>query len=245
MVISKNIASLTVALNEEDLIGGCLELLDMHKLVLISNKTFSGLQVTHFDQTEKIAKEKGADVIFTDGTEPEIRNIGLAHLQSLGYEYALIVDTDEYWPKETQREIERLITEKPAEAYKANMDFYFKKPNWKIEGMVNRRAIVVVRTDKRFNPKKPRYFSGQTEQVNPGNIYHFSYVRSHKKMKEKLESFSHAHEIIKGWYNDVYLPFTPDAKNFHPVKPSEYPQCVVCELPEEIASKIPKHLWLA
>lgn len=245
--MTSNIASLTVALNEEELIGGCLELLDVaYKLVLVPKKTFSGRDVAQYDDTEKIAKNKGAVVIFTDTkSEPETRNFGLKHLHGLGYEYALIADADEYWPSATQHEMLRLIAEKPADAYKADLDFFFKRPNWKIDGMPNKRAVVAVRTNKAFCASRPRKFSGRVEYVNPGTIYHFSYVRRAKKIKEKIESFSHAHEIKDNWYNDIYLQFTPDAKNFHPVKPSEYPKCVVCELPEEIASKIPKHLWSA
>lgn len=245
-LIPNNIASLTVALNEEDLIGGCLDLLSVpYKLVLIPRKAFSGGSIANFDKTEQIAREKGAVVIFTDTiNEPDTRNFGLKHLNQLGYEYALIVDVDEYWPKDTQENMLRIITEQPAEAYKANLDFFFKRPNWRIDGMANRRAIVAMRTDSIFSSSRPRKFTGEIKYVNPGVIYHFSYVRRPEKIKEKLESFSHASEIINNWYNDVYLPFTLETINFHPVKPDEYPRCVLCELPEEITSKIPQHLWL-
>lgn len=245
--LSKNIASLTVALNEEDMIGGCLDLLQAaYKLVLIPVKTFSGKDIARFDDTEKVAREKGATVIFThERNEPATRNFGLAYLQKLGYEYALIVDADEYWPAATQHEMARIMTEKPAGEYKADLAFFFKRPNWKIEGMTNKRLLIAMRTNKRFNESRPRGFSTKTEYVNPGTIYHFSYVRRPEKIKEKIESFSHAHEIIKNWYENTYLPFTPNFKNFHPVKPGGYPRCVECELPDEIASKIPKHLWSA
>ena len=122
---------MTIARNEEELIGGCLDLLDVaYKLVLIPKKTFSGKNIERFDDTEKIAKEKGAVVIFTDTTsEPETRNFGLKYLRNLGYEYALIVDADEYWPKATQREMARIITEESAGEYKADLEFFFKRPN--------------------------------------------------------------------------------------------------------------------
>lgn len=243
--MTKKLASLTVALNEEDLIAGCLQLLQVDfKLVLIPTKTFSGKRVAQFDQTEKIARENGAQVILVDfESEPEARNFGLAYLHKLGYGYALIVDADEYWPKATQEQLARIIEGKPADAYKADLDFFFKRPNWKIEGMTNKRAIVAIKTDKQFSTKRPRRFSGKAEYVKPGSIYHFSYVRRPEKIKEKIESFSHAHEIKDNWYNDVYVRLTPQTKNFHPVNPSEYPRCVECKLPEEIANKIPKHLW--
>lgn len=247
-IMKTNIASLTIALNEEDLIGGCLELLDVpYKLVLIPKKAFSGKDIEQSDNTANIAAEKGAIVISSDiANEPCLRNFGLAHLRMLGYEHAFIVDADEYWPVATQQEMARLISEKPADAYKADLNFFFKRPNWLIDGMTNRRAIVAMRTDKTFSTNRPRRFSGKSmEYVNPGPIYHFSYVRRPEKIREKIESFSHAHEIIDNWYSNVYIPFTPDFRDFHPVKPNLYPRCVEYQLPEEIASKIPKHLWSA
>lgn len=241
----KKIASLTVAFNEEDLIGGCLDLLDVdYKLVLIPIKTFSGNSIVNFDDTEKIAKKKGAVVLFTDLTkEYDVRNYGLNYLKNLGYDYSLIVDADEYWPLETQRKIIQIISEKPADAYKAQLDFFFKRPNWKIDSMPNRKAVIAVKTNKKFSSARPRKFHGKIEFIDPGIIYHFSYVRKPEKIKEKILSFSHSEEINKDWYDKVFLPFTPDFKNFHPIKPKEYPSCVVCELPEEIKSKIPNHLW--
>lgn len=233
------LASLTIAYNEEDIIGGCLELLDIeYKLVIIPRKTFSGKNIVKFDNTEEIAKEKGAVVLFTDTqTEPEARNFGLRFLNNIGYEYALIIDADEYWTLETQKEMRRIINENPADCYKANLDFFFKNPNWKIENMPNRKAIIAIRTDKEFSSRRPRRFDGKSLFINPGIIYHFSYVRSQEKIKEKLASFSHSHQIIENWFNDVYLPFNLKSKDFHPVNPKEYPSCVVCELPEEIKNK--------
>jgi len=247
----KNIASLTVAYNEEDLIGGCLDLLDVaYKLVLMPTKTFSGKDIRKRDNTEKIAKEKGATVIFTDiRMEPDVRNFGLKYLRDLGYEYAFIVDADEYWPKATQIEMARIISERPEEAYKAYLDSFFKSPNWKMDKPnIMRRAIVATKTDQRFYTgaplKLPRKFLGKRLTiVKSVKIYHFSYVRSPEKMKEKIASFSHAAQVTENWYEDVFVPFTLDNQNLPAMKQARLPPCVAVELPEEISSKIPEHLW--
>lgn len=239
-----SLASLTVAHNEEDLIGGCLDLLDVDfKLVIIPKRTFSGKEVVKGDKTHQIAQERGATVVCVDiATEAECRNFGLKLLNRMGYDYALIVDADEWWSKGAINNIKNHIKLLPQDAYKAKLAFFFKRPNWKIEGMKNNRAIVCIRTDKKFNTKYPRRFYG-AKYVDLGIIYHFSYVRTPKKIKEKLESFSHFDEIIQDWYNNVYMKFTLDSKNFHPVRPEEYPKCESIELPEYIKNKIPKHLW--
>lgn len=237
------IASLTVAYNEEDLIKGCLELLDVDfKLIIIPKRTFSGIEIKNSDKTAEIAQQCGATVIYEDiYVESEIRNHGLKLLESWGYEYALIVDSDEYWSYESIINIKKEIENNPQIAYKSQMDFFFRRPTWKIEGMKNNRAIICMRTDQQFDIKYPRKFKN-AKLVNIGKIYHFSYVRTPEKIKEKIESFSHFAEIRKNWYDKVYMNFTLDSKNFHPVKPKEYPYCIKVELPNYIINKIPKYL---
>ncbi|HAX98432.1 MAG TPA: hypothetical protein DCY12_05990 [Candidatus Atribacteria bacterium] len=228
------IASLTVAYNEEEVIGGCLSLLQMDKLVIIPIKTFSGQRITKRDRTEQIAKACGAKVVYVDlDREYECRNYGLGLLRD--YDYALIVDADEYWPLETQKRIINLLDGK---AYKAKMDFFFKQSNWQIVGNHN-WAVVAIRTDERFSSKRPRQVNG-AEMIDIGKIYHFAYVRTPEKIKEKIEAFSHATEIIPNWYENVFMKFTPEMKDFHPVNPKEYPRCKVVDLPEEISQALNK-----
>lgn len=238
------LASLTVAHNEEDLIGGCLDLLDVDfKLVIIPKRTFSGIEVLNADKTNRIAYDRGASVVYVDiASEAECRNFGLKLLNKMGYDYALIVDADEWWSKEAIKDIKNHIELLPVDAYKAKLDFFFKRPTWKIEGMRNDRAIVCIRTDKKFNTKYPRRFYG-AKLIDIGTIYHFSYVRTPEKIKEKLESFSHSKEVDLNWYDDVYMKINLDSKNFHPVNPEEYPKLVEVQIPDYIKNKIPKHLW--
>ena len=75
---------------------------------------------------------------------------------------------------------------------------------------------------------------GTVHHIEPSRaiFYHFSYARSPEKMREKLLTYSHAHEIPSGWYERVWLrwPEARDMTNLHPVDPPKFPRAVRCEL---------------
>ena len=49
---------------------------------------------------------------------------------------------------------------------------------------------------------------------------HPSYVRSdNEKMRLKIEAHRETEPIIGDWYNNVWLGWTPETKNFHPTNP--------------------------
>ena len=70
-------ATLTVAYNEERLIGGMLKgIEDLHNLVIIS-KPWNGEHIS-FDKTEEVAKTMGAEIIREDFTTQVLeRNFGI------------------------------------------------------------------------------------------------------------------------------------------------------------------------
>lgn len=49
---------------------------------------------------------------------------------------------------------------------------------------------------------------------------HPGYVRADdEKMRLKIEAHRETEPIIGDWYNDVWLGWTPETKNFHPTNP--------------------------
>lgn len=49
---------------------------------------------------------------------------------------------------------------------------------------------------------------------------HFAYVRrSDEKIRRKIEAHRESEPIRGDWYHDVWLPWTPEMKNFHPTQP--------------------------
>ena len=68
-------------------------------------------------------------------------------------------------------------------------------------------------------------------------FYHFSYARSEEKMHQKITTFSVADQVMRGWYERVWLPWPSQRqmRNIHPMVPEEFPEAFRIEptdLPE-------------
>ena len=103
------------------------------------------------------------------------------------------------------------------------------------------RIPVPVRT--RFTGNNKTNSWGGVHHLDPAEVkfYHFSYARSPEKMREKLLTYSHAHEIRPGWFEDVWLrwPGRRDMTDLNPVDPPKFPRVVardLADLPDIMAS---------
>ena len=61
-------------------------------------------------------------------------------------------------------------------------------------------------------------------------------------MKEKLSTFSHAHEILDGWYENVWLkwPSNRQMPNVHPTNPEKFPAVEYVE-PKDLPEMLKEH----
>jgi len=205
---------------------------------MVSEKPFHGEQKPE-DGTIEIAEDMGADVIVGtwDDDMPMI-NCGLSTLK--GYDWILFIAPDEYITKEDFKKIQDAVKTSNNGYLTTTMNTYFKEYNRRIEPREPFRPLIVIRGDAKL--------SG-TRDVNapygmlPADVtlHHFSYFRTDEKVKEKMECFCHAPQIIGNWYEDVWLKWTPETRNFHPTHPSQYERTVIDEPPEEIRKYICNH----
>jgi hypothetical protein len=58
--------------------------------------------------------------------------------------------------------------------------------------------------------------------------HHMSYARSDDALLRKITSFSHADEIVPGWYERVWLAWDarPELEELHPTHPPAYRRAV-------------------
>ncbi len=80
---------------------------------------------------------------------------------------------------------------------------------------------------------------GRVYHCDPRRVifYHFSFARRPSKMREKLMTYSHAHEILNGWYERVWQrwPQQRDMMNLNPIDPPKLPRALfkdLSDLPE-------------
>lgn len=209
------IAICTIAYNEADFIRQCVtQWRPYHHVVLLSTKPWNGVPQP-YDDTGSLAKAAGAEVI-TRYWENEAtqRNWGLAYLYA--YDYVLIVDPDEFYTKADREKIvnnlsgdhayrlERMVT------YWKTHDFVFNPPD-------SHKPIIAV------DPKRVRFFEHRsigkaTDAVPeffapliPVTCHHFSWVRSDRKVAEKIATYSHADIIPPLWYDEVWKVWNPES----------------------------------
>jgi glycosyltransferase involved in cell wall biosynthesis len=214
-----------------------------HTVFLVSDVPWYGRPADTSSAIEKIKKlcsQHPAIELITGHwvTEAEQRNYGLEYLFKKGIDYAFIIDGDEiYHEREFERIREFIIGHQQYDVFHIENNTYWKD-FYRIDPRESFLPAVAVKTGK-FKFTKGRegitesQFSDTNQRYNwiqiPGNIarcYHLSYVRSDEELKRKIDTFSHAPEIICGWYENVWLRWTPEMENIHPVDPPQYKKAI-------------------
>ena len=174
--------------------------------------------------------------------EAEQRNFGLSKFFSENIDYCFIVDSDEVYHKKQFEDIKTYITQHPnITAFHIHWNTYWSKKYYVISPRENFNPLVAVKvesflfTDMRlgitsiqransfvFNSKQETY----NGVILPNFCFHLSYSRTDEKIKRKIETFSHANQINKNWFEEVWKKWTPDSKNLHPITPHQYEQAI-------------------
>lgn len=220
------IGILTVAYREERFIKDCIRQfrgVGKH-LCLISDTPWHG-EKEPMDKTPEIAENEGAEVIISDWvSEAKQRNWGVERLKD--YDWILIVDADERYDKTSIDNLLKFLEEAELPAYGiGRLKTYWKTTDYVIDPEESGGLIVAIRPTVRFTDK--RCIDSQWDFL-PKNIimHHYSYVRTDNEIKRKLSTFEHACEIIPNWYNNIWLKWTPEMENLHPVNPSSFRKAV-------------------
>lgn len=184
------------------------------------------------DDTPRIASEEGVHVLEGNWeTDSQQRNAGLEYLRDLGCEWALVIDTDEFY---TRVGISALVhsLSGPYDVLRAPMmDVYWKSPHFKIKPAQHDNPIVAIKTDREFSFSRLSQSLGQESHAR---LHHMSYVRTDREMLAKIQSFEHHFEILPEWYENVWNAWELGNVNLHPVVPTQFFQAVLEPAPDEI-----------
>ena len=222
-----------IAHNEEEFIEAQIRQWgDTPVLVLVSKKSWNN-DIPQNDATSDIAREMGAEVI--EGywrTEHDQRNYGLARF--ITFDRVFIVDADEFYAKDDIEAMKRFMETYRGEfqgAFVARVTTYWKTLDYVLDPPDKHRPIVCVDpTMVQFyehRQARPIFVDEpflQVLPILPTEMHHLSWVRSDRKVQEKILAYSHSNDIPKNWMKDVWLAWTPGSPiNVRPYGAPSFP----------------------
>ena len=218
------------------------------------------------DRTEQIVTElahRHPTITLIKGTwdsEIEHRNAGLARCRNERYEYYFLIDGDEVYRSDHLANLREEIRAHPdVGQFIIKCDLFWRSFRYRIPAQelewMPRRLFKLTRWSTlgksglplpvpcRFTGNNKTNSWGRVHHIAPERVifYHFSFARSPDKMREKLMTYSHAHEIPPPWYEQVWLrwPQQREMTNLHPVNPSKFRRAVsrdLSDLPDVMRS---------
>ncbi len=163
--------------------------------------------------------------------ETDQRNAGLDILQKAGVTYCFVIDSDEvYDPAELHRMKEMVAGHPEVDCWHMTWDTYWKSYRYRIDPREPFKPVVFVRVGgDRF--VQNRAVGGKNHSLIPPEIgvcHHLSYARSDEEVLRKITTFSHAHEVRPGWFENVWKKWDSDHSltDLHPTHPSSYQRAV-------------------
>jgi GT2 family glycosyltransferase/cytochrome c-type biogenesis protein CcmH/NrfG/predicted SAM-dependent methyltransferase len=163
----------------------------------------------------------------TWNTEADQRNAGLAMLSEAGHQYCLVIDADEVYDT---TDLHRMMTlarnNSQVDCWHAAMDTYWKSWRYRIDPREPLKPPVFLKVGN-LTFSENRNVPGGTHGLMPteaGIIHHLSYARTDEQLLRKIATFSHAQEILDGWFENVWKRWDSDRSlvNLHPTHPAAY-----------------------
>ena len=164
-------------------------------------------------------------------SEAEQRNAGLDMLRAAGYDYCFVVDADEVYDTAALKAMMDVAASEPeVPCWHMRMDTYWKEELYRIEPREPLMPVVFVKVGAARFSMNRNAEGAQHKLISPavGFCHHLSYARSDEQVRRKISTFSHANEIVSGWYENVWRKWDSDRgmTNLHPTHPAAYQRAI-------------------
>jgi len=160
-------------------------------------------------------------------TEESQRNTCVDLAKEEGIDYLMIHDADEFYFHDDFEQMKMFITDNPNyDIYTCGWISFWK--SFKYVTVANLSSNIVghpqifinVKNGVRFERKR-KPTGSQIINIPDVICYHASYVLTDVELQEKLKTWGHHNDFnIDAWYNNIWLKWTPEMINMHPVNPS-------------------------
>ena len=171
------------------------------------------------------------------------RNFCLQQAKKDGVDFLMVQDADEFYFHDDFDKLRKFVeNNEQYDVFDVNLYAFWKSfkyilidPEKGKIGGTNQTIINLHRVDKYDYIRNTHTYNRIT--VPEVIYYHGSYVLTDAEVLEKVNSTSHSNDYngIK-WYNEVWLPWTLESRNLHPIWPWCWDHCeiFVDPLPEVI-----------
>jgi hypothetical protein len=160
--------------------------------------------------------------------EKAMRNAGQSLIADGGYDYGFSLDSDELFTTPMVQSIVDAVRKAHGEieTMACLLLTYWKSPDYRIDPPEQLIAPFLLRKDIRFTAG--RMFSAKTTIIPKHIMHHLSYVRTDEEVLDKLKYFCHAHQVVDGWYENVWKAWdtNPNLENLHATDPECYRRAV-------------------
>lgn len=183
------------------------------------------------DNTATIARSLGATVFQEHWlTEEDQRNAGQEYCSD--YDWVICLDPDEFMTDDQWETLITFLEKAPLNAYVTGMQHTLWKRGYVIDPPEEYKQIIAVRPSVRFTDKR---VVNNAWGHTPTELYHFSWARTDEECWRKINSYGHANEFDPlRWFSEVWMDWTPEMQNLHPLSPEALKQAFRIKLPKEL-----------
>ena len=140
--------------------------------------------------------------------------------------HCLYIDGDEIYREDQLRKLLDLSQKLKTfnAAIRININTYFKTINYRV--LSNKEPLLLVLFPLLFwvSYRNARNVNARIVERTDLFFEHPSYVRENdEKMRLKIMAHKESEPILGDWYNEIWLNWSPEMKNFHPTNPSFWP----------------------
>jgi GT2 family glycosyltransferase len=180
--------------------------------------------------------------------EAERRNRMAEVVGSYGCDWIWHIDADEVYDDE---EAERLwlwfVSQIDGKVQGAvcSMLTYWRSMRWRIDPPEKHRPVIISKVGVKAVLARQFDAGAALVEVPPEicRMRHYSWVRTPFDAKRKVLGWGHAHQVVPGWFDSVFLKWHPGCgmRDIHPTVPGAYSSVKRCEL--RIPGALSGHPW--
>ena len=176
---------------------------------------------------EQIALEAGVEVILGEwASESAHRKSAYEALAARNCRYVLVPDGDEVLSEELLANVVAIVEAGLADRVHVSMDTYWKDASHVIRPRERLTPVILIDVQKVKHLYIREFSGGRPLVLGPeyGVLHHLSYAGPDKRIRRKLETWSHRHELRPRWFEDVWLEWdrNPLLRDLHPTHPPAY-----------------------